>query len=224
MKQFFYKYTTLIFGINGLLLLLIQHLLVTNSQTQTTKMILILFSTIVYFGGGVYLGQIIQRLYSLTNMDYLTGVSNRKKLYEDLVDLVKQNEKNKQELSLLMIDLDNFKIVNDTFGHPVGDTVLIHAAKLFQEEVRKSDIVARIGGEEFAIILPNTKLQEATEIAERIRCRIEREVFPFEGKKISISIGVSSIEGNDSIDRLFQLADEALYLAKNERNNVITLN
>jgi len=125
----------------------------------------------------------------------------------------------------LMIDVDHFKVYNDTYGHPQGDIVLQELARLLQETSRTSDTVARYGGEEFAIILPETNSVGAQKIAQRLREQVER--YPFPGKEImpggtlTISIGVATHASAGSKDALLQAADTALYTAKREGRNRI---
>jgi len=132
------------------------------------------------------------------------------------------SQRSKTPLSLLMIDLDDFKKVNDTFGHQKGDEVLSIVGKLILESVRKMDIACRYGGEELSVIMPNTKLLDAEFIAERIRQKISE--YDFGDFKVTVSIGVSIFQAEDEkISDLVFLADEALYQAKeNGKNRVVT--
>ncbi len=130
-------------------------------------------------------------------------------------------------ITLLMIDLDHFKRINDTMGHLVGDDVLRELAALLQESVRSVDVVARYGGEEFVVALPETGLQGAVKFAERTRELIESTAFveAHGGVHLSSSIGVACFPGENiaSVDDLFARADEALYRAKADgRNKVCT--
>ena len=128
----------------------------------------------------------------------------------------------KTPLALLMIDLDDFKKVNDRFGHQKGDEVLSIIGQLIISSVRKMDVACRYGGEELSVIMPNTELYESEIIAERIRKKISE--YDFGGFKITASIGISVFETNDEkMSNLVYLADKALYLAKkNGKNRVIT--
>lgn len=158
--------------------------------------------------------------------DGLTRVYNRRSFDERLEEEFKRHQRLKTDLSLLMIDLDHFKYINDTYGHLAGDMVLEKVARLFECTLRSTDFIARYGGEEFVIILPHTTENNAQMLAERIRKRIEETNMVFDGTSFNVtaSIGVSSIcpAGFAVENGLVQRADEALYEAKqNGRNRVV---
>jgi len=130
------------------------------------------------------------------------------------------SKRNDIPLSLLMIDLDDFKKVNDSYGHQKGDDVLSKIGNLILDSVRKMDIACRYGGEEISVIMPNTKLLDAKLIAERIRAKISE--YDFGGFSITASIGVSFLEkDNDEMSDLLLLADKALYEAKRDGKNKV---
>jgi diguanylate cyclase (GGDEF)-like protein len=124
-----------------------------------------------------------------------------------------------------MIDADHFKKINDAYGHAVGDAVLVAIAKKIQHGLRTEDVLARFGGEEFVVMLPDTSLKHACEVAERIRIAISNIALPVlpEGHRFTVSIGVAERRGvQQSFDELLEMADQALYQAKkNGRNKVI---
>jgi len=161
----------------------------------------------------------------LASTDGLTGVYNHRTFQERLSQEIARAERYSHPLSMLMIDVDHFKVYNDTYGHPQGDIVLQDLARLLQETSRASDTVARYGGEEFAIILPETNSVGAQKIAQRLREQVER--YPFPGREImpggtlTISIGVATHASAGSKDALLQAADTALYTAKREGRNRI---
>jgi diguanylate cyclase (GGDEF)-like protein len=130
-----------------------------------------------------------------------------------------------KDMSLLLLDIDHFKKVNDTFGHPVGDIVLVKVAELLTQMVRSVDTVARFGGEEFAALLPETNRLGAAVLGERIRAAIEHEQIVVDGRDIpvTVSIGIATLAAEDveSIDQLLNIADRRLYLAKNSGRNRI---
>jgi diguanylate cyclase (GGDEF)-like protein/PAS domain S-box-containing protein len=152
----------------------------------------------------------------LAETDHLTQLFNRQKI-DKCLNLEYQN---KNMFSILMLDIDHFKSVNDTYGHQVGDSVLIELSQEIKENIRNTDIAGRFGGEEFIIILPNTNKADAKNLAEKLRKKIEAKNFSVIGKK-TISIGVSSLfaEKNDSINELIKRTDQALYQAKNSGRN-----
>ena len=156
-----------------------------------------------------------EELERLSVTDGLTGLYNRRRLMETLSDEARRSQRLKHTFAVLMVDVDHFKKYNDTFGHQAGDTVLTKVAGLLREATREVDFVARYGGEEFLILLPETGMAEALDIAERIRTRIAAEVFP--GRHMTVSIGVSEFPlHGENADQVVGAADEALYEAKRE--------
>ena len=117
-------------------------------------------------------------------------------------------------LSAIMIDLDHFKAVNDTFGHPVGDQVLIETARRLRESSRAGDVVARIGGEEFLMLLPDTDSVTAFAVAERVRDAVRSDDYPAGAGRLTASLGVSTLSGDLDAEGLIAQADAALYWAK----------
>lgn len=157
----------------------------------------------------------------LSITDQLTGVYNRRKFDNSLEEEVQRARRYSEELALIMIDMDHFKDVNDTYGHQVGDDVLIVTAKLISEHVRNVDIVGRYGGEEFVVICPNIGLEQAEVVAEKLRAEIQKHEFDAVGTK-TISLGVAEFTEGDTPDDLVKKADTALYKAKEEgRNRVV---
>jgi diguanylate cyclase (GGDEF)-like protein/PAS domain S-box-containing protein len=156
--------------------------------------------------------------------DYLTGVSNRRAFFEAGELEIKRWQRSPRPLSLLAIDADHFKTINDTYGHAAGDAVLKNLAATLTETVRKMDTVARIGGEEFVVLLPSTDLKEAATLAERIRSNVAAQSVEFEGAAIqyTVSIGVSAMCGSmTSLDGILKSSDTALYDAKKLGRNRI---
>ncbi|OXS78323.1 sensor domain-containing diguanylate cyclase [Domibacillus enclensis] len=160
-------------------------------------------------------------LQEMTVTDPLTGLKNRRYFQEQLTRYVNQSKKDGTPFSILLIDIDHFKKVNDTFGHPVGDAVLQELAGKLQSETREEDVTARMGGEEFTILLSQMGAEQAQTAAEHIRFNIEN------GKwfhtPITVSIGVASFRQSDTISSLMSRSDEALYQAKKEGRNRIAL-
>lgn len=158
------------------------------------------------------------KLTELSRIDSLTGLFLRRYFLE-----LAQNEfdlyaRKKQPFSILMLDLDFFKRVNDQFGHACGDKVLICFAQLMKESLRKTDVVARWGGEEFIVLLPNTRLKEAVEIAKLINMHTRNKKMACETNTITITVSIGVIEMHDEFEHLQTMitqADELLYQAKN---------
>ncbi|NMA68781.1 MAG: GGDEF domain-containing protein [Desulfitobacterium sp.] len=150
--------------------------------------------------------------------------------YTQLEHQLKWAEKRGTSLALLIFDIDHFKKVNDKYGHLAGDHVLAELAQLAKGLVRKNDILARFGGEEFVLIAPNTGEKGAYKLGERIRRAVESHTFQYEGEKMSVtvSIGIAVLdESNDDQQKLqeelIKAADEALYLAKNKGRNRVEI-
>ncbi len=175
---------------------------------------------------GYFLGHRQDLLNKEVVTDPLTGLGNHRFLHEVFKIEFSKHILTRRPISCLMIDLDNFKKVNDTYGHPFGDCVLRHFASLIQKHLREGDVAVRYGGEEFLCILPNCDMKEARVVAERIRVGTEQRSFT-KGKKrtkITISAGLITSYGNRglSYSDLIDLSDQALYKAKQKgRNQVI---
>ena len=154
--------------------------------------------------------------------DSLTGLANRRQIDKSFNQMLAQADRYSFSLSIVMMDLDSFKSINDSYGHVVGDSVLIEVSDLILKNVRKSDIVGRWGGEEFMVICPNTQLSEALVVAETLRAAILGYEFCTAGQ-ISSSFGVAQWMVKESAELLISRADNALYKAKNQgRNRVET--
>lgn len=166
-----------------------------------------------------------QQLSEMANKDFLTNMYNHKCFYFHFCDFIKKTEISYSPFSVALLDIDNFKKINDTYGHLVGDMILKEISLLILNNIRKTDIAARYGGEEFAIIFPNTSLDEAKFICERIRSSIERHIFHVNSDllKVTISGGVqsnacfsSSYQPHGFLDSVDQLLYKAKSLGKNQ--------
>lgn len=148
--------------------------------------------------------------------DALTGLANRREAHEQLEAEYQRYLRNQRPFSVLLMDIDLFKSVNDTYGHHVGDETIVMVARILQEQSRKVDVLARWGGEEYLVLLPETETAEAVQTANRIRQKIAATPVHSDGQSINttVSVGVASIQASESVDRLLQRADEALYRAK----------
>lgn len=166
-----------------------------------------------------------ERLLEQAHTDDLTRLSNRRSLFEFLPREFERSMRTGDQLAIAMIDLDHFKEVNDTYGHPQGDVVLQRLAVLLRQQSRPYDLAARFGGEEFALVLPETGLSAAATIAERLREEVENFTFaaPLDQLRLTVSIGVAALPHQrvKNVDSLIREADDALYQAKrNGRNRV----
>lgn len=158
--------------------------------------------------------------------DFLTGILNPRGLEEALAYEFERARRFSRSFSILMIDLDHFKEANDRFGHAAGDIILRGFVRLAREEIRTIDTLARKGGDEFVLILPETKSKGAQILAERLREKISGYQFRFSRGKsfdgITLSIGIATFPDQaESIEALLNAADEAVYQAKEERNKVV---
>lgn len=159
-------------------------------------------------------------------IDHLTGAHNRKSFDDQLKEQWQSYRLTEVPVSLISLDIDHFKKFNDTYGHAIGDFVLIECVKLLKECFgREKDFVARTGGEEFAIILPQYKAQDALYKAEMARKRIEKETFVQDGQKLNftISMGIAQLLADENIEDWMKRADEALYSSKNSGRNKATV-
>lgn len=180
--------------------------------------------------------ELYDQLSALSQRDELTGLLNRRGLAERFEAEWSRARRQGQPLSVAILDLDHFKQINDRHGHHVGDAVLQTLARLLYDNLRRSDVIARIGGEEFAIILPDTPLEIATKLMNRLRGRVERHNFPSIGRAVTLSAGLVDTEmvssankthlpeaPQEALDALLDEADRRLYHAKaHGRNRVVT--
>ncbi|HOE97498.1 MAG TPA: GGDEF domain-containing protein [Candidatus Sumerlaeota bacterium] len=167
-----------------------------------------------------------QRLFQLASQDPLTGLSNRGVFDVEIKQEFDRAIRYGRRLALVMFDIDHFKRFNDTYGHPVGDFVLRELAALIQTKVRGNDICTRYGGEEFAIILPETSREGALIQAERLREAVEHHSFERDGHTLTltISVGIASIDGGyRSAEEMINAADRALYSAKAGGRNKVCI-
>ena len=166
---------------------------------------------------------LVDKLQYLSRTDELTGLLNRRALIEKLEDEVRRTQRYKTHLSILICDIDYFKEINDSYGHDTGDRVLQIVSNLLKESLRSIDVIGRYGGDEFLVILPETSMNGAKEIAERIRSTIDDFRWEREGKeaiRTTLSLGVAEFDiDKETIDDLIKRADNALYMAKGGGRN-----
>ncbi|MFC4159918.1 diguanylate cyclase [Chitinimonas lacunae] len=166
-----------------------------------------------------------QELRRQANTDPLTGLASRRYLLEMGEQAIKRQRRHGGALAVLMIDLDRFKTVNDRYGHGGGDEVLRRFARICHEQLRESDLIGRLGGEEFLALLPQTGLEGALSMAERLRLAVELQpvkLGPDTEIAVTISLGVALLQHGESLEKLLARADQALYAAKEEgRNRVV---
>jgi len=154
--------------------------------------------------------------------DYLTGAPSRRAFFAAAEREQERARRTGSGLGLLLLDIDHFKRINDTHGHAVGDQVLRELVQLMQDVVRKVDVCGRLGGEEFAVLLPDAQLGTALAVAERLRTALDRALHPAPGTirvAYTVSIGVAMLEEDESFAGLMARADAALYAAKTGGRN-----
>jgi len=170
---------------------------------------------------------LIKELEHLSRTDGLTGLMNRRALMENLEHEVRRSIRYGTDLSMVLCDIDNFKEINDTYGHSTGDRALETVADVLLDMARKSDIIGRYGGDEFLLILPETTLEGSREFAERLKSTLAKTRFSSEdGSPIafSLSFGVTAFEPEkDTPDSFITRADHAMYASKREGRNRVTV-
>lgn len=159
-----------------------------------------------------------EELEILSTMDGLTQIYNRRKISEKLEEEFFRAQRYNTKFAVILMDIDWFKSVNDTYGHQMGDHVLFDLAQLMKENLRITEQIGRWGGEEFFAVLPNTSAEEGYLLAERIRLKIADYRFEVD-KHLTCSFGVTEYEENDGLEQIIKRADEALYRAKEHRNS-----
>jgi len=185
-----------------------------------TALFLTILAFLLTFIAALFLANYLQ-VKKAAIYDLLTGIFNRSQFNAFFEQYMAQSRRYNEPLSLIFFDIDHFKRVNDTYGHEIGDAVLKELTKLIQMSIRESDTFARWGGEEFTILLPKTSLQEAVQIAEKLRQIIQNHTFPLP-QRITCSFGVIEVEPNADVHSALQQVDKSLYKAKaTGRNKVV---
>lgn len=165
------------------------------------------------------------RLKELSEKDDLTGIANRRSFTESLLKAIEDFHRDQRQFSLLMLDIDHFKRVNDSMGHSVGDEAIRSVAQLLNNQLKNSDCFGRIGGEEFAVILYNTDLATSVLVAEKLRRCLENASFDIDGYQVAltISIGATEVLASDvAIKSILTRADDAMYCSKNLGRNRVS--
>ncbi len=200
--------------------------LYSNTPVQSATYLLVF--AISFFWSSGFILMVSQRLRNdlmeVATIDVLTRIPNRLATQVFIEKELSRVQRNQSEFSVLLIDIDDFKQVNDRWGHSVGDEVLVKTASIFQSMIRKQDLVGRWGGEEFLIIVPGSC--DAGVLAERVRCEIAHSEYSHGAVSfgITVSIGITCANESDQIDQILKNADKALYRAKLTKNTVSTVN
>jgi len=200
-------------------------ILFSNSPIElATYLLLFIISFLWTFGYILMISQRLQAdLTELATIDTLTRIPNRHAAQTFFGKELSRKDRHGDDFSILLIDLDNFKQINDNHGHALGDFVLVKTADIFQAALRKQDLVSRWGGEEFLLILPNTSIQNAKLLAERLRTEISNAEFEKANisLRLTISAGIAHSSHANTMDTILKKADDALYVAKATKDAVI---
>lgn len=164
--------------------------------------------------------KLLDEIKRLSEEDYLTGLSNRRKMHEIISNEIARSKRYNSTFGIILLDVDNFKTTNDKFGHNVGDRVLVEISGLIRKTIRESDTAGRWGGEEFIVFCPHTNADGAFALAEKLRTAIEKNEFEDAGYKTA-SFGVTQVEHGDTVESMISRTDEALYAAKNSGKNMV---
>jgi len=184
-------------------------------------LVTLLVTLIIIYTINLYQKQLVQ----MANEDSLTGLANRRQFNNSFDKLMKMYHKGVNHIVLILIDVDDFKEVNDAFGHLVGDQALVRIAEILKEQLRQTDLIARWGGEEFAVLLNDVSKEKATEIAQKLLCAVKDDASlqTLLQKPLTISLGLGELRSTDSQDGLVQKVDKALYAAKTSGKNQLVI-
>lgn len=217
MKDWFYRFASVILSVTGFAIIICFYSL-HDFLYDRRRWVFWLILSLANVCSGILIGTLVKRLYHGASKDPLTGLHNRRCFYDRIGYEMEKMKRTKQPLSLAIIDIDNFKIINDTYGHLEGDRVLVELAGIFKTQVRPGDTVIRWGGEEFTVILPETDKKGALSFAERVRMLVECSNCTI---KITVCIGVTTVYQAHNAENLMSIADKALYKAKENKNMVV---
>jgi len=163
-----------------------------------------------------------KKLNKQTNTDFLTKARNKKAFSERIEEQLSLYKRYNTPFSLILFDIDDFKHINDTYGHTLGDTVLVNLVKIVKSKIRKNDHLYRVGGEEFVIIFENTEINEAKVVSEHLREDIEKNLSNLKSEVITISIGLCQVNHSDTKDTIYTRADKLMYISKKSGKNTIS--
>ncbi|WP_378951421.1 GGDEF domain-containing protein [Pelosinus sp. sgz500959] len=217
----FFKYTAIILAVIGSLIgysIYMVHDVVRLSDPITKIAGIGLFSILIPALAGSLCGKLIQNLHEFAHRDQLTSLWNGRYFHSELTKEMVRLKRTQSTSCMALIDIDDFKKINDTYGHLIGDEVLRNIASVFEKNTRANDVVVRLGGDEFVILFPDTNLECASLLTEKLREMIanHRECY-----QATISVGVLLVHANVEVTQLLKLVDETLYQAKKTKNLVV---
>lgn len=194
-----------------------------GTQTESILMLIAYLASLVFVvtGTSLHHAELLTTI-NLTNTDTLTKVKNVKAYKERIEELLSLFERYRTSFSMMIFDIDDFKMINDAHGHRTGDTVLIELCSLIQKNIRLTDTLFRVGGEEFVILCPNTTLNDAVDVADKIKKVVAEELTVIPNQRITISIGLSEVRQEDAEDTLYRRVDGLLYQSKQNGKNKVT--
>lgn len=217
----FFKYTAVLLALVGsgigFFIFLIHDSVIPNNP-ELSRMIACILVSIILASAGFVCGRLIQSLHDHAHRDQLTSLWNSRYFYAKLMKEIEKMKRNQSSLCVAFIDIDDFKIINDTYGHAAGDEVLQSIATILAGNTRESDTVVRWGGDEFVIVFPDTDLECASLFAERLRGMIESNS---NCRQATISVGVLLVQHDVEVAQLLKMVDETLYTAKKTKNLVV---
>lgn len=217
----FNKYTPAIIGIAGTILAIILYemqecisIYYPYHHSFILPLLIVMLTTV-----GVLIGRLVHKLHYGAYTDVLTGLWNRRYFNRRLSEEMDRTKRNHTAFCLALIDVDNFKHINDTYGHSVGDESLSKIANILKQCTRSTDVITRLGGDEFAIIFPEADMNGVSAIAERMRHGIAKSTQCYQ---TTISVGVIVVNDQSDVNLIFQEVDDLLFQAKKEKNLVVS--
>ncbi len=224
MKKLFSWNLSLSFGLIWALAVLMiqyahQYIALHLSLSRVNHIYLIILSVIAFFIAGAWVGKLLYKLQYMAMEDYLTHLWNKRYFDIKLTEAINRQKRLGESFCVALVDIDDFKQVNDRLGHPAGDLALVNIADIFKRNTRNIDVVTRWGGDEFAIIFPDTRLDECITVSNRLREAVSKNN---ECYQLTISIGIEAVDGECDQERIFKEVDEMLLRAKQVKNAVVT--
>lgn len=223
--KIFFKYASYFIALTVLIFHILSYFFAKYEGETVFFIVWSLISVVNTILGFMY-GKNVERLHRCAYRDELTKLGNRREFYSTLTEELQRMKKRGGCLSFALVDIDNLKIINDTYGHIAGDNVIKQVSNILKGNIRDNDAAVRWGGDEFAIILPNLDTDNAFKFADRIRSSVEKAEYQFNPSdaRTTVSIGIVSVKDDTDPEKIVDLADEALYKSKKTKNMVTFFN